>query len=338
MENFKLYALALVCSFILSFALTPVMRFIARRLGIEDRPGHPVKTHKRTTPYLGGLAIYAAFAAAMILVRFFTQFPTGTLRSLRGILLGSSLMALLGLLDDIRPLGFRLKFLLQTLIAALLIVFGIRIQFIAPTYWGDILTLFWVIGVTNALNIIDIMDGLSAGVAAIAAMAFLLIALPTEMIFVNFAAAALAGACLGFLPHNFAPARIFMGDAGSLFIGYLLAALSLGVEYTSVNNIALYVPILILGVPIYDTAFVMILRLRQGKSMFVGSKDHFALRLEAIGLGRKQIVMLSYMASGLLGLCAFIITQVAFWPAMAIYALALAIALFLGKRLSLVKM
>jgi len=307
---------------ILSFLLTPVMRFLALRYSIFDHPSSEVKTHRTPTPYLGGLAIFFAFMITLVLVRFFTNFPTGTLRALRGIVFGSILIVLLGLADDLKlnGLNYKTKFFVQILISFLLIWFDIRIKFISPSYLAYFLTIFWVVGIINALNIIDIMDGLAGGIAAIASLSFFFIALLGEEIYVNYASIALTGACLGFLPYNLSQKyKIFMGDAGSLFLGFLLAAFSLGTYYTRISEIALYAPVIILAIPIYDTLFVMYMRIRQGRSPFLGSKDHFALRLEAWGLSRKKTVLLAYLLSLFLALFAWLVTRVKTIFALLIY-------------------
>lgn len=340
--NIKLYLLALGVSYGISFALTPLVRALALRFSWMDAPSSSVKTHKVSTPSLGGVAIFSAFAFTLLILRFVTQFPTGTLRSLRAILIGGAMICVLGVVDDLKkPVGlhFKPKFAVQSLAAFVLMFFGMRIRFISPDYVARVLTAFWIIGITNALNIIDIMDGLCASQALIAAMGFLMIGLPSEELYVNFAAAALAGAAAGFLPWNLSPKKkIFMGDSGSMTLGFVLAALSLGTQYSKINNIGVYAPLFILFVPMYDTFFVMILRLRAGQSPFLGSKDHFALRLEEMGYSRGQIVLMAAGAAGFLGFCAFLVTQLTIGWALCIYAIVLAEILLLSKALAKVRM
>jgi UDP-GlcNAc:undecaprenyl-phosphate GlcNAc-1-phosphate transferase len=154
------------------------------------------------------------------------------------------------------------------------------------------------------------MDGLSSGIAVIAAFAFLFISLPTEMLYVNFCAVAIAGGILGFMPYNFSKSKkIFMGDTGSLFIGFVLASLAMGTSYTAINDIGLFAPLLILAVPIYETGLVSMFRLRKGKSPLLGSKDHYALRLEKMGFSRKNILLITYAACVILAFCAYLFTQ-----------------------------
>jgi len=299
------------------------MRIVALRFHILDRPWSDVKTHKKAVPYLGGAAVAIAVTIALLGARLATQFPTGTLHALRGIFIGGSIIALLGLADDIKPkgLGYKMKFAVQFTAAAALVAFDIRIQFITPAWFADLLTVIWVVGVINAVNIIDIMDGLSSGIAVIASMAFLFISLPSEEVYVNFAAAALAGALLGFMPYNFSRRlKIFLGDTGSLLVGFVLAALSLGTSYTRVNHLGVFAPLLILGLPLYDTFLVIALRFRRGISPFRGSRDHFALRLERYGFFREEILVLSYAISLLLSFAAFEVTIVSRNYAILIYS------------------
>lgn len=313
LENFRLYLIAFLLPLILSLCLTPLLRRIAVKWGHLDKPTN-IKTHKIPTPLFGGAAIFLSFFVALVAVRFYTDFPTGTLRDLRVILFGGGVMFALGLVDDLmkpRGLGVKTKFAVQFAVAIATAYYGIRIHFIQPDYLAFALSVLWIVGVSNAFNIIDIMDGLSAGQAALGAFGFLLIAFPSEAIFVNFASAALAGAALGFLPYNFSfRYKIFMGDSGSLFCGFVLALIAMGTKYTEVNPLGVYAPLFILAVPIYDTLFVSVMRLRRGHSPFVGSQDHFALRLEKLGFSRKRIVYLASFSTLSLSFFAWLITQV----------------------------
>ncbi len=338
----ELYAGAGVIAAGISFLLTPAVRFAAAKLGLYDTPSSALKTHKTATPALGGVALYCAFAATLVSLRFATSFPTGTLRSLRGLLIGGTLVFLLGLVDDLkkpRGLGFKTKFAVQAAAAAVLLAFGFRIHFIKPDYVAEALTLVWIVGITNAFNIIDIMDGLSASQAAISALAFLFISLQRNEFYVNFASASLAGAAAGFLPWNFSAKRkIFMGDCGSLLAGFLLSAVSLGTHYSKVNNLGVYAPLIILLVPMYDTLFVMALRIKKGLSPFLGSNDHFALRLERMGYSRRQIVAMAAGAAAVLGICAFLATALSEVWALCLYLMLAAEILLLSRALARVAM
>ncbi|MFA6434761.1 MAG: MraY family glycosyltransferase [Elusimicrobiales bacterium] len=313
-ENSRLYLLAFLIPLISSLALTPLLRRFALRFGHVDAPSTEIKTHKSPTPLLGGAAIFLSFAAGLVFMRFYTSFPTGTLRDLRVILGCGSVVFMLGMLDDLKkPAGLKVgtKFFIQFAAAFFAVHSGIRINFISPDYLSFILSVLWIVGVSNAFNIIDIMDGLSASQAVIAAAGFLLIAFPSESIYVNVSSAALAGAALGFLPYNFSKKmKIFMGDSGSLLCGFTLALVAMGSKYSEVNPLGVYAPLLILAIPIYDTFFVSVMRLRRGHSPFIGSKDHFALRLEKLGFSRRRVVFLTAMASLIFSVFAFLITQV----------------------------
>lgn len=300
----SLYLFTFVSALILSLILTPAARSAALIFDIIDHPSSKVKTHKEPVPYLGGVAIYLAFAFSLLWIRVLTSFPTGTLRATRGIFLGGSLVFIVGLVDDIRHggLDYRMKFLIQILAALVVMSFGIRIRFIQPAWLAYGLTLVWIVGITNAFNIIDIMDGLSSGIGAIAALFFLFISLPTEDIYVNFAAAALAGGAFGFIPYNLSRHwRIFMGDSGSLLIGFISGALALGTSYSGTSKLAVLSPLLILAVPIFDTLLVMTLRITRGMSPFLGSKDHFPLRMERLGWNRSAILFFCWAMGGLFG-------------------------------------
>lgn len=340
----KLQFGAVGVAFLISLLLTPLVRMLAVRWNWVDLPNTAVKTHKTTTPSLGGIAIYLSFALTLLWLRYTTDFPTGTLRTLRGLLFAATLVFLAGVVDDLKKksgtgLGFKQKFFAQGVAAATLVLWGLRIRFVSPDYIAWALTGLWVVGITNALNIIDIMDGLAASQAGIAAFCLLLISLPSEELYVNFAAAAVCGATLGFLPWNFSgKTKIFMGDSGSMLLGFLLAALSLGTRFSDVNDLGVYAPLLILLVPMYDTLFVMYLRIRKGQSPFLGSKDHFALRLERMGYSREKIVFMAAAAAGFLGFCAFLVTQLTLWWAACIYAVVLIEILLLSRALAKVAM
>jgi UDP-GlcNAc:undecaprenyl-phosphate GlcNAc-1-phosphate transferase len=339
-ENY--YIISFTVAFAVSLAATLFFRFIAVKLNIYDHPVTAVKTHKISTPYLGGLAIWSAWTVSLVIIRLFTHFPTGTLTNIRALLIGSFLFLSLGLFDDIKKggLGFKIKFLIQ--IAASLVAtvgFDIRISFIDNYFISVALSVLWIIGLSNAFNIIDIMDGLSCGIAAIAAFFFFFIALPSEMLYVNFSAIALAGACLGFLPYNLSKKRkIFMGDTGSLSIGFILATIALGTSYTKLNFIGVFSPLLILAVPIFETTFVSIVRIKNGKSPFLGSKDHFPLRLEKMGLTRKQILITVYAACAVLGVFAYLFVNLAGISSFFILLFLVIIFIFAAYKLAKIKM
>lgn len=335
-----LYLITFSIALIISFILTPILRIIASKFQILDIPHSKIKTHNNPTPYLGGLAIWLGWIISLFIIRLFTHFPTGTLRSLRGIIVGSIMILFLGLTDDLLPkgLGFGKKFIIQILAAFAILLFDIRLHFVTPYSMAVILSVIWIVGITNAFNIIDIMDGLSSGLALISSLALLFIALPTEQIYVNFCAAALAGGCLGFMPFNLSKKKkIFMGDTGSLTIGFILAAISMGTSYTTANEIGLLAPLLILAIPIYDTILVTYFRMRKGQSPFLGSKDHFALRLEISGFSRIQILIITFSASAFLSLSAFLVTRLTFIWALLLFVVVFIAALLTSYKLSKVE-
>jgi len=243
----------------------------------------------------------------------------------------------LGLVDDIKKLSVPLKFSVQILAAVTLIIFGIKVQFLGNEFLNITLTIIWVVGVTNAFNLLDIMDGLSSGIAVIATLTFFVLGVDAGKLFSPFAALALAGSCFGFLYYNFPPAKIFMGDAGSLFIGFMLASFSLTESYTKINNLAVLTPVVILGVPIFDTFFVMWMRARQGKPVYFGSPDHFPLRLKRSGLSVRQVITVTYSTGLALAVVAYVSTKLPVVQAGTLYLLVFAFSIFSGIKLSRMK-
>ena len=341
MDNNILYLITFFIAYIIALILTPFFRYVAKIFDIYDRPSTAVKTHKISTPYLGGLAIWSGWVISLVLIRFITNFPTGTLNNLRSVIVGSFLLLFLGLCDDIKKggLGFKFKFFIQ-IIACLIvvIVFDIRIKFIENYILSVLISIFWIIGLSNAFNLIDIMDGLSCGIALISAFFFFIIALPNEMIYVNFCAIALFASCLGFLPYNLSKnKKIFMGDTGSLSIGFILAIIAMGTSYTKISPVGVFAPLLILAVPIYETIFVSIMRMIKGKNPFLGSKDHFPLRLEKIGYSRKQILIFVYILSFILGIFAYTIVNLNDSISYLIFSLVIILLVWFSIKLSKVK-
>jgi len=283
--------------------LTPLFRQIALRSNFLDSPAGQLKKHTAPVPYLGGLAIYFSFLMGILGVLILAQ-PPDSPRVL-AILAGGTVVALMGLADDLFSLSPAVKFFFEILAAVLLIIFGVQLEFLpSHPFLAWVLTILWVVGVTNAVNLIDIMDGLAGGVSVIACLGFVLVPFLGAQSYVHLIAFALGGSVLGFLPFNYQPARIYMGDSGALFLGFVLAGIAMGHGYTQVNIVALCAPLLILGVPLYDTALVMTLRFLKGRSMFRGSNDHLALRLRALGLSVKQVTGLLWALSAALAACA----------------------------------
>jgi len=333
MDSLK-YIYIFLSAFVLALVFVPLCGSLARKYRILDRPDNKLKKHSKAVPYLGGAAIFFAFFFTLTVNQLFEYH---TLKGIAGLTLAGTLIFTLGLVDDIKKLRVPLKFCVQTLAALILVVCGIKIQFLGNELLNIAVTLLWVVGITNAFNLLDIMDGLSSGIAVLAALTYFVLGVEAGKIFSPLAALSLAGACLGFLVYNFNPARIFMGDAGSLFLGFMLAALSLTESYTLNNDLAVLTPILILGVPIFDTLFVMWMRVRQGKPVYFGSPDHFPLRLLRFGLPVKKVVLLAYSAGLVLALAAYSAVKLSAVQAALLYLLVFAAALFSAVKLSKLK-
>jgi UDP-GlcNAc:undecaprenyl-phosphate GlcNAc-1-phosphate transferase len=309
-------ALSLFSAGVLALLLTPIMRGLARRTGFVDLPDG-VKTHREATPYLGGLAIYVAFVASVVGVLLLIG-SVGP--KLVGLIAGGTIVCGLGMLDDRKKLSVSIKFLGQLAAALVLVLSGLRLEVIYFPFWVNmLLSVIWIVGITNALNMVDIMDGLASSLTVISAATFFFIAVPTGDVFTAVVSAALAGACVGFTGYNWHPASVFMGDAGSQFLGFILAAAAISTSYTAKNDIALLSPVLILAVPIYDTFYVSFLRMAKGRSPFRGSRDHFALRLRAIGLADPYVVMIICLVSLVLCEASYIATTVNLLGAVFIY-------------------
>lgn len=301
--------LALIALVALTFSIvaTPLMRRAALRTGVVAMP-RTRDLHVAPVPLLGGAAIYTAFVVALLLFgdRFY-------IRELVAILLGATLISLFGLADDRWGLAAPAKLAGQALAGVVLLLGGTQVQLFSQPWlnWG--LTLAWVVGITNALNFLDNMDGLSGGVATIAASFFLLLAAMNEprQVLVGAMAAALIGACAGFLRYNLNPATIFMGDTGSLFLGFILAALAIKLRFPSnIPLVTWMVPVCVLALPIFDTSLVVVGRLRRGVNPFTTpGKDHLSHRLHALGLTRREAVLTCYLLAGACGMVGVYLTQ-----------------------------
>jgi UDP-GlcNAc:undecaprenyl-phosphate GlcNAc-1-phosphate transferase len=279
----------------ISLLLTPWMARTAGRIGLVDRPDGELKTQRAPVPYLGGLAVFVAFLAAAAALGELT-------RPALAILLGGTLVMALGLLDDMGRLSPWAKLAGQALAVSTAMKAGVGIHIVFfPGWLSLVLTFVWLLGVTNAFNLVDIMDGLAGGVGMAACAAFLVLSLSAGQTAEGLLAAALLGALAGFLRYNIHPARIYLGDAGSLFAGFVLGALALTGIYARGNQVALLAPLLILGVPLFDTLFVSVIRLRRGQSPLMGSPDHFPLRLRRWRFSVPQTVAVSWAAAVLLG-------------------------------------
>ncbi|HYN89659.1 MAG TPA: MraY family glycosyltransferase [Ardenticatenaceae bacterium] len=298
---------------------TPVVRRLALHLDVVDRP-NARKIHVNPIPLLGGVAIYAAVIGTLLL--FGRRIEVSQMAA---ILIGASWVSLFGLWDDHRGLGAAVKLLAQFGAAVILIIGGVMVQLPLPTWLNVAITLFWVVGITNAFNLLDNMDGLSGGLGAVAAVFFLLLAATSGQYLVGTLAAAVLGGCLGFLIYNFNPARIFMGDAGSLFLGFVMAAVGIKLRFPSnVPWVTWMIPILVLGVPVFDTTVVFFSRLRRGKNpLTTPGKDHISHRLVQRGWTRREAVLLLYLAGCALGAVAIFVSVA---DSVAAYAIAASVA------------
>ncbi|MCL5256938.1 MAG: undecaprenyl/decaprenyl-phosphate alpha-N-acetylglucosaminyl 1-phosphate transferase [Chloroflexi bacterium] len=298
------YLLIVVAALIFSVAGTPLAKRVAVKLGVVDLPGVR-KVHSVPVPLLGGAAMYLAFILAVL---FFGELFY--VQQIVGILLGATLVSFLGIWDDKWGLRPVIKLLGQVAAALILVVSGVQVGFLHVPALNIAVTVLWVVGITNAMNLLDNMDGLSGGVALVASAFFLLIAAMSGQYLVAILSAAIMGACVGFLYYNFNPATIFMGDTGSLFLGFVLAAIGIKLRFPANYDIVTWmVPVIVLGMPIFDTTLVTISRLRRHKPVSVGGKDHVSHRLVALGFTKREAVMAIHLAGGALGMCALFVTQ-----------------------------
>ncbi|HVN67657.1 MAG TPA: MraY family glycosyltransferase [Candidatus Sulfotelmatobacter sp.] len=311
-----IFLLTFFIALFLTILLTPMVRSFAPEIGAVDKPEER-KVHTHTIPRTGGIAIFLGFLIAVLFGLLFLGGVRGSVinsRPILGILLGGSVVMLVGLLDDIYRLKPWLKFLCQLIGAGIAIYFGIEINFVStpfnrlmPLRFVAIpLTLLWVVGMTNAINLIDGLDGLAAGVTAISAGTLFLVALRTHQLAAALLMVALAGAALGFLRYNFNPASVFLGDAGSYFLGFILATAAIIGVFKTTLVVALIVPILILGVPIFDTTFAIVRRLRQKKSIFAADDKHLHHLLLRAGFNQREAVLAIYTVCLLLSVIALI--------------------------------
>ena len=298
------YPTAFVLALLISLYFTPIVRRAAFKYGVLDVPNTKLKTHKEPTPYLGGVSIFLSFLFALALTVEGNLPPQIT-----GILLSASIIVMLGLFDDLKVLSPKVKLFGQAIAVLVLVKAGIMVQLSFLPGWANLaLTFFWVIGITNAINLIDVSDGLAAGITAIAGTFLYIIALMRVPDVIPMLVLPLIGSTVGFLAYNRPPAKIYMGDTGSMFLGFMLGAIAMIGKYTDGHHrVAWIAPIIILGIPIFDTLFVMVVRLIRGIPMMSGSPDHFAVRLRNNGFSAGAIAGLSYLAAVILGISGLVI-------------------------------
>ena len=307
---------AFIVSFAFTFATTPLVRRFAFKIGAIDIPKDNRRMHKKPTPRIGGLAIIFGFTVATLC---FAQ-PS---RQLYGTLSGAAIISIMGVIDVCKNLPAKLKFVIQ-IIAALVVVFAgdIKIDvFTNPNFLSDnpywvlpewlsvTLTVIWIVFITNAVNFIDGLDGLAAGVSAIMSISLVFISIRVGEYSIAILGIALMGSCFGFLPFNFNPAKIFMGDTGSTFLGFMLATLSIQGVFKSYAVISFAVPLLILGLPLFDALFAMIRRILRGQSPMTADRGHLHHRLVDMGFSQKQTVFILYAISGVLGITAVLLAE-----------------------------
>lgn len=316
---------------VVSYLITPFIRMLAIRLNYLDHPKDS-KVHAHPTPLLGGVAMFAAFIVAIV-----TKESIISLSVVKAVIAGAFILLVTGLIDDKIGMMPKLKLLGQFLAAMVAIKAGLRIEIIGNYYLSVMVTYVWIIGITNAVNLSDNMNGLSAGIVAMSAFFFGVISYMNGQPAVSSLSFALAGCALGFLKHNFPKANLFMGDAGSLVLGYLLACIAIwGSWKTYVWTTSLMIPILILGYPIFDTILVSVMRTIEGRPIFLGGKDHASHRLALLGFKRYGAVLVVYTICFVLGVVAVIITKVGPAVGITLGAASFIAMIALGVRLSLV--
>jgi UDP-GlcNAc:undecaprenyl-phosphate GlcNAc-1-phosphate transferase len=320
LEIILAYSYVVLCGVVLSSLFIPMVRVIALRYGIMDAPGSR-KIHRNPVPILGGVAVFLAFYVAvfgnLLLLRMLSHqswlkqfFPDVLYRlqtvsmvsgKLRALFFGGLIIMVLGLIDDIRgtEFSYKIKFAVQIAVALILVASGMTISiFQSIPFLEQVIIVLWVVGITNAFNLLDNMNGLSSGVAIICLTMLMLVAVREQEFFVALIMGAMVGVLLGFFRKNFLQGEIFLGDAGSLFIGYILASLSLLIGYLNPGQHTLFpvlMPVMILGLPIFDTFSVIVIRLKHGKPLFRGDTNHLSHRLVALGLTPTQAVSFIFL-------------------------------------------
>lgn len=304
------YLVVFIGVLVLAVLGTPLARKLGLHIQAIDRPDPSRKVHTVATPRLGGVAIFISTLAATLVLQ--NQY---NLAQLSGILIGATLVSFLGLWDDRFTLGAAPKLIGQLLAVGLLLVTDVSISVLPHPLLNLGATVLWVVGITNAFNLLDNMNGLSGGVAAIASGYFALMCAFSGQYLVGALAVAVMAACIGFLIYNWVPSTIFMGDSGSLFLGFVLAAIGIKLRFPdNVPFVTWMIPILVLGVPIFDTTLVTISRLKRGLNpLTTPGKDHSSHRLTYMGATQREAVLMLYICAFILGLTAIFVTQAALW-------------------------
>lgn len=296
--------LSFVCAFLLAFLSTPFVKKLAKKIGAIDIPKDKRRMHTDSVPLIGGLAIFLGFLVSTVV---FTEIDIKII----AILSGALIMVVLGVFDDKYALGAKFKLMIQIIAAAIPVIAGVRIERIILPFLksGGIefgwlaypITILWIVALTNAVNLIDGLDGLAAGVSAIASFSMFLIALMQGNYVIAVMSAALVGACCGFLPYNFSPASIFMGDTGSTFLGFVMASLSVLGLFKIHAIISFAVPFIAFGIPIFDTSFAIFRRIKEHRPIMSPDRGHLHHRLVDMGFSHKQAVLIIYAICIVLG-------------------------------------
>jgi UDP-GlcNAc:undecaprenyl-phosphate GlcNAc-1-phosphate transferase len=318
-----------------SFLVTPFTARLARRFGILDRPEQGLhKTHAQATPYLGGVAIFLGMLVGAPLLLLAGQNRAVALVGDYAPVIGIAVaLALVGLADDVWSLPRSVRVVAQVGAAVGAWGFGFRVSSTPWPAFNFLATIFWIVGITNAFNLLDNMDGLSAGLAGVGALSFAVLGAFAHLSVVTTVSAALAGAAFGFLAHNRHPAKVFMGDAGSLFLGFLLAVIGIELEFKNLVEVTFLVPVVVLGLPIFDTTLVVLSRLRNRRPIFKGARDHLSHRLIRIGLPVKAAVGLLYWAGLCLGWLGLVISRSNLQVGWMLLGFVMALGIFFGALL-----
>jgi UDP-GlcNAc:undecaprenyl-phosphate GlcNAc-1-phosphate transferase len=296
----------MIAGFAAAVGFTPLTRRLAFRIGVLDQPSQR-KVHKAPTPLMGGLAIYGAFVVALVLFS-----PPLYLVEFGAVLAGTTWLTLVGFIDDRSGMKPWIKMSAQAVAGVVVIAAGIHVRIFASDLINVSVTMLWIVGITNAINFQDNIDGLAAGITAIASIFFFVMAVREELSLVSSLAAAMAGASVGFLVYNFNPALTFMGDMGSMILGFVLAILAIKLDFNVPADrqvVTWMVPVVVLGLPIFDTILVVFTRLREKRSPWQGGKDHTSHRLVRFGLNHRNAVLTLYAVCVMLGFAAILLSH-----------------------------
>lgn len=314
--NELIYILAaMVLAGLIAFTTTPAVSVLAYKIGAIDVPRDNRRMHKKPTPRIGGLAIFAGFVIATLV--FCEVRP-----ELIAIWLGGLVIVAVGVIDDIFRINAWIKLAAQIGVAMIAVSQGVVVEFV--NFFGTYIsfgafavpiTVLWIVGLTNAINLIDGLDGLACGVSAICSLSLLLVMILKGEFYVAILTAVVVGSCIGFLPFNSNPAKIFMGDTGALFLGYTMAVISVSGVFKLHTVVSFMIPLSIFGLPIFDTAFAFIRRILHGKSPFSADRGHLHHRLIDMGFNQKQSVRILYAICGILGASALLVTEEQFYRA-----------------------